>query len=179
MRDGIDLRLAKEPFDHNVAFCKSLLHVPALVYHRRPAFFQSDDVAESSELIGPDVTGLELMTFRIMEYRSGRSRLHSGFGIMDRGQDLVSDANRSNRFFGNIPIFRRHGRHRVADETDLFIERIDFILIRAEKHLGNVLVRNDRGHARHFFRRGRVHGDNSCVGMRASEDLHPQHVRQD
>ena len=105
MGDRIDLRLAKEPFDHNVALGETLLHVPALVYHRRPALFQSDDVAESSKLVGPDVAGLELMTFRIVKHRPGRSRLHSGFGIMDRGQELVSDANRSHRFFGDIPIF--------------------------------------------------------------------------
>src|SRR5262245_1733696 len=58
MRDGIDLRLSKGPLDHNVALGETLLQVPSLVYNRRPALFQSDDIAEGSELVGPDVPGL-------------------------------------------------------------------------------------------------------------------------
>src|SRR5437870_12197977 len=174
MAHRVDLGLSKYSLHDDVALLQSPLHIASLVHHRQPAFPETDDIAERSQLLRPDVSGLDLMSFGIVQHGVRSIRFCTGFRIMDGWQNMVRDANSSHRLFGDIPILRRHCRDGVTDKPHLFIQRIDFILVRTEKQYGHIVMRKDRDEARELLRRRRIDVENFRVGVRAPEDLHPE-----
>src|SRR5438094_7427041 len=104
MAHRVDLGMPKYSLDHDVALLQSPLHIASLVHHRRTAFPETDDIAERSQLLRPDVAGLALMSFGIVQHGVTSIRFCAGFRIMDRGPNMVREPNSSHRIFGDIPI---------------------------------------------------------------------------
>jgi len=100
-------------------------------------------------------------------------------GIEDGGQDIVLNLYQLQRLVDSLLVYAGDGGYLVpeksylVDAEDILIpaRRTDAVLLRRD-----VLVRDDRLHARNFLRLRRVDAQDPRVGVRARQDLSVEHV---
>ncbi len=98
-------------------------------------------------------------------------------GVGDGAQRLVLDGNEVERRGCDVFVDGRHGRHRIADESDLVRRERVLVLAHREDTEGDgeVLPRQHGFHAREARRLGRVDAQDLRVRMRAAQQFGVEH----
>jgi len=112
-----------------------------------------------------------------------RARRFGAVGARHRGQHVVVDDDRVARVLRLVAGLGDDCGHLLALETDLVGGQHSLRVAAHRRHpgqlvLGHELARHHRYHSRHAGRRARVDRLDARMGMRAAQDRHVQHVRQ-